>query len=185
MRKHNLKNLFHQMGQGNFSHRGRPGLVGGSSPNGGESRSHTIDQPGLRDEKLISPFGKSKVKTKLMRMGDPGEGYYTFTKPTPIYLHGKLKGTGHYSGSSQIYQPELISATALPGDELHNIPGGTFLLRKGSKEAVPVKFEPYPDKSLFERNYGSSTTQIPLDNSTKFANIREHPNRDSFTYNVK
>ncbi len=75
--------------------------------------------------------------------------YAQVTEPTPAFLLvGHVPGNT-YAGASRAYDPVYREVALQPGDEVHNLPGGVFLVRDGTSLGE-LRWR-LPEKHLFER----------------------------------
>jgi hypothetical protein len=106
------------------------------------------------------------MRTNLMRER-PGlaflydNTYYTVTRAFTVYaLVGHSDSNFHY-GSSMVYGNVYRRVELQPGDEVHALVGGTFVLRFDG-ELLKVCLT-ITDKSPFEKRYGGELERWPLD----------------------
>lgn len=75
--------------------------------------------------------------------------YYLVTDPFQVYKSiGTAESTTYFGRSmalGTVYR-ELIAA---PGDEIHNLPGGVFLITRGAWVGVPIRIA-LPERHIFE-----------------------------------
>jgi len=76
--------------------------------------------------------------------------YHKVTKDHTVSAHGDRESTNHHYGSSEIFRRKQKPVTAKKGDEIHDLVGGRFLVRKGGKEVHELHTHK-GEKSPFER----------------------------------
>lgn len=91
--------------------------------------------------------------------------YYKVTAPFDVYLLTYTAESNTHVGSSMAYSNVYMRTLALPGDEVHHLPGGTFLVRDGHSSFALVALNP---KHLFEHGPGPAQ-QWPLDRLAEIA----------------
>lgn len=75
--------------------------------------------------------------------------------PFRVYAEFGTTATNAYHGSSRIHSACRAAINATPGDELHCLPGGIFLVRP-ARGVAEVKLAP-SKSSPFEKSYGAPT----------------------------
>ena len=87
--------------------------------------------------------------------------FYRVRKGFPVYvLIGHRKSNCSY-GSSMLYGAVYQRTQLKPGDQLHALVGGDFLVKKDGR-AYPVRLR-LSEKSPFEKSYGEPRDLWPLD----------------------
>lgn len=90
------------------------------------------------------------------RLGSPPAWRaFAVVAPFRVYAEFGTTATNAWYGSSRIHSACRAAINAAPGDELHCLPGGIFLVRP-AKGAAEVALAP-PRSSAFEKPYGAPT----------------------------
>lgn len=118
--------------------RGKWTSGGGSSEALSSATAHQAD----RDWRQANP--SQHYGTTLINQ------YYRVGKEGSLPLVTGSVPTNAFYGSSQIYERVTAPTAVLPGDEIHHLVGGDFLVRNGTALGE-VKFP--SDQGVFEHNY--------------------------------
>lgn len=93
---------------------------------------------------------------EILAEGADENQYFEVQVDTPVYIRQGTKPTGHYYGSSQYHTPTYREHWAEPGDQLHFLVGGLFLVQKVTGKAFGARLVQPGDFSPFEKNYSGS-----------------------------
>lgn len=96
---------------------------------------------------------------QIKRSIETGPGYYEAIGTREIWIKVGMKLGGFY-GNAAIARPEYAKVEMRPGDQIHALPAGIFIIYR-SGETFEVKFE--KPTGTFEREYFSGDPELPGD----------------------
>lgn len=88
-------------------------------------------------------------------MGLNEESFWKVNQPFRIYERYGTSDSNTWVGRSKALTANFWALNAKPGEQIHVLPGGTFLIRQDGTGA-PIRFE--PPKHIFEKTYGGAPT---------------------------
>lgn len=95
---------------------------------------------------------------EILTEGSNENQYFEIQIDTPVHVLQGTKPINHYYGSSQFHSPVYNEYWAEPGDQLHFLVGGLFLVQRVTGKATRARLTPPEDFSPFEKNYSGSYT---------------------------
>ena len=85
----------------------------------------------------------------------PFNSYFAVKEPFRIWRHVGHSQSNTYIGSSRVFNTVKNAEVAKPGDELHCLVGGTFLVRGGVAHEISLK----PPVHIFEAKYHNTPAE--------------------------
>ena len=90
-----------------------------------------------------------------------GNAYFRVTDPFEVYIRVGIAVSNTYYGAAQLFGTVYERLCLQPGDEIHDLHGGVWLVREG--ESWPVRMS-VPDWHPFEGRYHSNEDHVwPLE----------------------
>jgi hypothetical protein len=96
--------------------------------------------------------------------------FFKVTSSFDVFVAVGHAPSNSFYGSSQIFGTVYRKVTLTPGDEIHDLCGGVFVVTGGVAYAATMKID---EKGAFERSYGSVEEQWPTDNIEVSATRKE------------
>ena len=118
------------------------------------------------EKRLGTDLGKKEEKSEAAKAASPKHedlskrhrsSFFKVKAPFDVWALSGHKKSSDFVGSSRVYKGKYEKIEVRPGDEIHALPGGIFLVGKDGRTASISSKEP-EDKSIYER--GKSTSDV-------------------------
>lgn len=84
--------------------------------------------------------------------------FFEVAGPFRIFRHVGVSASNSYVGASRMFATVMEAINAQPGDEIHTLAGGTFLIRDGGIGPISLR----APKPPFEKNYGGDESDATI-----------------------
>jgi hypothetical protein len=84
--------------------------------------------------------------------------YFEVAQPFRIFRHIGVSASNSYVGASRLFATVMEAINARPGDEIHTLVGGTFLIRDGGIGPISLR----APKPPFEKSYGARESDTTI-----------------------